>query len=181
MSRSDMAKMGVAGGVIGAGIAGSLSMDSQRPPATASNSSKPLVPNITKPPKPMSTADLAAETRPLPKVEAQVSPRDRAMAMIDDLNARRRKAGGEVPEAKQMMGEINRLLSMSNQEVARQTSGQMPVAGNSPREQAIRLIAQLNDMRQKAGGEVPQAPQIMAEVRRLQALADRQANARRSG
>jgi hypothetical protein len=32
-------------------------------------------------------------------------------------------------------------------------------------------------MRQQAGGEVPQAQQIMAEVRRIQALGDQQRNA----
>jgi len=101
--------------------------------------------------------------------------------MIDDLNARRRAAGGEVPDAPETMKKINSLLAMSNEQSAAASRGDIPVQGNGPREQAQKILAQLNAMRRQAGGEVPQAGQMMAEVRRLQAMADKQANARRSG
>jgi hypothetical protein len=180
MSRGDMAKLGVAGGVIGAGIGGGLLLpNSQSPPAGGAQPT--AAPNIIQPPKPMSTADLAAQTRPPPSVTTPQSPRDQAMQMIDDLNARRRAAGGEVPDAPQTMQKVNRLLAMSNEQSAAASRGDIPVQGNGPREQAQRILAQLNAMRQQAGGEVPQAGQMMAEVQRLQAMSDQQANARRAG
>jgi hypothetical protein len=130
------------------------------------------------------TADLVEESRPAPKVEAlpakpaaaaPVSPRDQAQALIAKLNKMRRDAGGEVPEAPQMMAEINRLLAMSNQ--SRNAMTQQQAQGSQdPHIQAQALIAQLNQMRQQAGGEVPQAQQIMAEVRRLQAMGDQKRN-----
>jgi len=125
------------------------------------------------------TADLVEESRPAPKVEAppapEVSPRDQAQALIAKLNQMRRQAGGEVPEAPQMMQEINRLMAMSNQSRNAMTP-QQAQGSNDPHIQAQALIAQLNEMRQRAGGEVPQAQQIMAEVRRLQAMGDQQRN-----
>jgi hypothetical protein len=122
------------------------------------------------------TADLVEESRPAPKVEAtQVSPRDQAQALIAQLNQMRRAAGGEVPEAAQMMQEINRLMAMSNQSRNAMTP-QQAQGSSDPHIQAQALIAQLNQMRQKAGGEVPQAQQIMAEVRKLQAIGDKQRN-----
>lgn len=182
MSRGDMAKLGVAGGVIGAGIGGGLLLpNSQSQPAGGAPPAAAPVPNIIRPPQPMSTADLAAQTRPPPSVTTPQSPRDQAMKMIDDLNARRRAAGGEVPDAPQTMQKVNRLLAMSNEQSAAASRGDIPVQGNGPREQAQRILAQLNAMRQQAGGEVPQAGQMMAEVRRLQAMADKQTNARRAG
>jgi len=122
------------------------------------------------------TADLAEESRPAPKVEATpVSPRDQAQALIAQLNQMRRAAGGEVPEAQKMMAEINRLMAMSNQSRNAMTP-QQAQGSKDPHIQAQALIAQLNQMRQKAGGEVPQAQQMMAEVRRLQAMGDQQRN-----
>lgn len=125
------------------------------------------------------TSDLAEESRPAPKVEAspapEVSPRDQAQALIAKLNQMRRQAGGEVPEAQQMMQEINRLMALSNQQRNSMTP-QQAQGSKDPHIQAQALIAQLNQMRQQAGGEVPQAQQIMAEVRRLQAMGDQQRN-----
>jgi hypothetical protein len=54
---------------------------------------------------------------------------------------------------------------------------QQAQGSKDPLVQAQALIAQLNEMRKKAGGEVPQAQKIMAEVRRLQAIGDQQRNA----
>jgi len=182
MSTGDKAKLGVAGGVIGAGIGGGLLLTGDgNSPGSASPPKAGPVPNVIRAPAPMSTADLAAQTRPPPVVATPQSPRDQAMKMIDDLNARRRKAGGEVPDAPETMKKINRLLAMSNDQSAAASRGDIPVQGNSPREQAQKLLAQLNAMRRQAGGEVPQATQMMAEVRRLQDIADKQTNARRSG
>ena len=106
-----------------------------------------------------------------------MSPRDQAMAMIADLNRMRREAGGEVPEAPAMQKEINRLLGQSNQAASAASRGAVAVGGG-PREQAQTLLSQLNAMRRQAGGEVPQAQQILREVDRLNALSDRQTNAR---
>lgn len=74
------------------------------------------------------TADLKAETSPPPAVATEeeppvrepaapaMGPRERAHAMIKQLNDMRRAAGGEVPQAKAMMAEINRLLAESNRQ-----------------------------------------------------------------
>ena len=169
--------LGIAG--LGAGIY--MANQAGPPQGSAAAPVAPPVPNIIRPPQPMSTADLAAQASPPPSVQTTTSPRDQAMQMIDDLNARRRAAGGEVPDAPQTMQKVNRLLAMSNEQSAAASRGDIPVQGNGPREQAQRILAQLNAMRQQAGGEVPQAGQMMAEVRRLQAMSDQQANARRAG
>jgi hypothetical protein len=74
-----------------------------------------------------------------------------------------------------MMKEINRLMAMSNQSRNAMTP-QQAQGSSDPHIKAQALIAQLNQMRQQAGGEVPQAQQMMAEVRRLQAMGDQQRN-----
>lgn len=127
------------------------------------------------------TADLAAESAPPPRVpvaSGEPTPREQAHELIATLNLMRRNAGGEVPEAPAMQREINRLLAMSNQTMAAASRGEVAMAGNDPHAQATRLLAQLNQMRREAGGEVPQARQIMAEVARLQQMGDAQRNAR---
>ncbi len=75
-----------------------------------------------------------------------------------------------------MMQEINRLMALSNQRRNAMTP-QQAQGSSDPHVQAQALIAKLNDMRRQAGGEVPQAQQIMGEVRRLQALGDQRRNA----
>lgn len=67
-----------------------------------------------------------------------------------------------------MMAEINRLLAMGNEQ--RNAPGYQ--TGDTPGGRALALIQQLNEMRRKAGGEVPEAPAMMAEIRRLQAEDD---------
>jgi len=156
------------------------------------------------------TAELANESRPAPSVAAEpdvaaqesaavkrnllrremqraeagegaYDPRHQAQVLLKDLNNRRMKAGGEVPESREMMAQINELLAKADQRTnARSAPQAQAYAKNNPSDphaQASALIAQLNDMRRKAGGEVPQAQQIMAEVRRLQAMGDQQRNA----
>jgi|LakMenEpi03Aug12_release.lakeMendotaPanAssembly.Ray.scaffolds.fasta_scaffold01126_24 hypothetical protein len=142
------------------------------------------------------TADLAAESSPPPAVASaedeftdrfkrQFTDREQRRAedgslqariLIDRLNDMRRKAGGEVPQAPQMMAEINRLLAKGNEQV-RQPDFRPGDKASRYRQQAQNLINRLNDMRREAGGEVPQAQQIMAEVRRLQGMADQLRNA----
>ena len=140
---------------------------------------------------PDDTAGLAEESRPVPSVEAIADeapampeeapdmPEDysfQARELRNKLNAMRRQAGGEIPEAPQMMAEINRLLGMSNQR--RNAPGYQPAMPTDHHGQAQMLLQKLNAMRMEAGGEVPEAQQIMAEVRRHQAMGDQMRNAR---
>jgi len=166
------------------------------------NNSLPPGGDKSPPPQGSTTADLAAESRPVPPVpatnadgwqleeakaierykrqhlarvekfkrEEYADPSDKAKAILDDLNARRRKAGGEVPEAKQMMAEADRLLAMGNAQ--RNAPGYTPRNPSNPREQAQILLQKLNADRMEAGGEVPHSRQVMAEVERLQKMYD---------
>lgn len=135
------------------------------------------------------TAALAEESRPIPIVEstpdeapamsAPEMPPDysfQARELMNELNAKRRQAGGEIPEAPQMMAEINRLFGMSNKQ--RNAPGYQPAMPTDHHGQAQLLLQKLNAMRMEAGGEVPEAQQIMAEVRRHQAMGDQMRNAR---
>jgi len=101
-------------------------------------------------------------------------PSDKATAILADLNARRRKAGREVPEAAQMMADANRLIAMGNEQ--RNAPGYTPRNSSDPREQAQILLQKLNADRMEAGGEVPHSQQVLAAVRRLQAMGDQQRN-----
>lgn len=128
---------------------------------------------------PSTNEDLVEETRPAPKVYAEPAVEDmgppdysaQAKQLIEKLNAMRRKAGGEVPEAPAMMKEIQRLLDLSNQQRNAPTYRPRTESGD-PGEQAIVLMQDLNRRRQQAGGEVPDAPRVLAEIRRLQRLSD---------
>ena len=141
------------------------------------------VPNITRPPRAFSTADLAAETSPPPQIMTQepapISPREQAQELMRDLNLRRREAGGEIPEAPAMMREIDRLMAMSNQTMAAASRGEVATGGNDPHMQAARLMAQRNEMLRR-GMPTQQAQQMMAEIQRLQRLGDEQRNARQA-
>ena len=143
---------------------------------------------------PGDTAGLAEESRPVPSVEATADeapampeeamaapdmPEDysfQARELMDQLNAMRRQAGGEIPEAPQMMAEINRLLSMSNQR--RNAPEYQPAMPTDYHGEAQRLIQKLNATNSEIGGMSPETPKIMAEVRRLQAMGDQMRNAR---
>lgn len=172
---------------VAAGAAGVV-LNSMRGPSMteseASSAPRRAVPDVTRPPRAFSTADLAAETSPPPSVQtegpAPLSPRNQAQELIRKLNLMRREAGGEVPEAPAMQREINRLMAMSNQTLAAASRGEVATGGGDYHMQAARLMAQLNDMRRRAGGEVPQARQMMAEITRLQRLGDEQRNARQA-
>lgn len=186
-----MKDVGTMGGMVaGAGAlgAGALALTSQgTAPKMPAAPAAPPPPPARKPVDPLfedkgaltntgGTAELANEARPAPAVATSTDPREQAQELIAKLNKMRRDAGGEVPEAQQMMQEINRLMTMSNQSRNAMTP-QQAQGSKDPLVQAQALIAQLNQMRQQAGGEVPQAQQMMAEIRRLQAMGDQQRNA----
>jgi hypothetical protein len=121
------------------------------------------------------TEDLAAESSPPPETpEAPADYSFQARELMGKLNAMRRAAGGEVPEAKQMMAEIDRLLGMSNQQ--RNAPSYKPPMPTDYHAEAQMLIQKLNAMNQEMGGMSPETPKIMAEVRRLQAMGDKMRN-----
>lgn len=123
------------------------------------------------------TEALAEESRPVPAtVEGPPDYSFQARELMAKLNAMRRKAGGEVPEAKAMMAEINRLLDLSNKQ--KNAPSYEPTMPTDYHGEAQRLLQKLNARRMEVGGEVPETQQVMAEVRRLQALGDQQRNAR---
>jgi hypothetical protein len=117
-------------------------------------------------------ADLRDEPVSTASVPNKPDPAYEARQILQKLNAMRRAAGGEVPEAQAMMAEANRLLAMADE--TRNAPGYEPEMPTDYHGQATLLIQKLNQMRRQAGGEVPQAAQIMAEVRRLQAMGDNQ-------
>jgi hypothetical protein len=121
------------------------------------------------------TEDLAAESSPPPATpEAPADYSFQARELMGKLNAMRRAAGGEVPEAKQMMAEIDRLLGMSNQQ--KNAPGYKPPMPTDYHGEAQRLLQDLNARRMEAGGEVADTQKVMAEVRRLQAMGDKMRN-----
>jgi hypothetical protein len=121
------------------------------------------------------TEDLAAESSPPPATpEAPADYSFQARELMGKLNAMRKAAGGEVPEAKQMMAEIDRLLGMSNQQ--RNAPSYKPPMPTDYHGEAQRLLQDLNARRMEAGGEVADTQKVMAEVRRLQAMGDKMRN-----
>jgi hypothetical protein len=187
-----MKDVGTMGGMVaGAGAlgAGALALTSQgtAPKMPAAPAAAP--PPARKPVDPLfedkgaltntgGTAELANEARPAPAVATSTDPREQAQEMIKQLNAGHRAGTITPAQDQQMRAEIDRLLALSNQKRNAMTP-QQARGSNDPHMQAQALIAQLNEMRaaQPGGGEVPQAQQIMAEVRRLQAIGDQQRNA----
>jgi hypothetical protein len=136
---------------------------------------------------PMATADLAAEQNPPPQVEVREEPldaREQAHALMKELNMRRRQAGGEIPEAPQMIRQIETLLAQADDAGnarMRQTMDGGPPSAAGPQDyhgQARDLIAQVNMMyRQGMTPNSPEAQRVMQEVRRLQSMGDAQRNA----
>lgn len=132
-------------------------------------------------------ADLAAESRPAPSVEATPDLpeptvargpgyREQAHALQRQLNEMRMAARGEVPQAAAMKREIQRLFDLADAETnsaVRQGNAPAP-SGSSPLDQARKILAALN------AGTIPPArrAQAQAEMQRLYRMADEQANAR---
>jgi hypothetical protein len=116
---------------------------------------------------------------------AQQQPVDyslEARKLIDQLNAMRRAAGGEVPEAQAMMQEIRRLQELGNQ--TRRATFVAAPGDDASRyfQQAQGLIDQLN-AEYRTGSLTPNSPkarQVMAQVRQLQQAGDNLRN-RRAG
>ena len=140
-------------------------------------------------PKPAgaTTADLKAEAKPPPSVQtAQEAPikanyREQAYAMMKDLNARRRAAGGEVPDARETDAEINRLLSLASKEdnaQVRSNSVPSPAGNTDYRRMAQQKLAELNAWQGQHGANHPKSRQLKAEMSQLYAMADKQANER---
>lgn len=148
------------------------------------------------------TADLAAEASPPPEVAdpepeprpvrrhligrtTEAPPADYSMQarqLIDQLNAMRRAAGGEVPEARAMQAEINRLLELGNQ--TRRATFVAAPGDDASRyfQQAQGIIDQLNAA-YREGSLTPNSPrarEMMAQVRQLQQAGDNLRN-RRAG
>lgn len=187
--QDDLLKIGVAGGVAAAaGGVGMMAMPDTAPGAMAKSPPK-APPKTTDLDTSGNPADLVEETRPAPKVpvqdevEPQVAkaPTDysaQARVLINRLNDMRRAAGGEVPQAKEMMAEIERLLAMGNEQ-RREPDFQPADDASSKFKQAQELINQLNAMyRDGLSPNSPQAQQIMAQVRKLQAEGDALRNSR---
>jgi hypothetical protein len=191
-----MKDVGTIGGMVtGAGAlgAGALALTSQgtapkMPAAPAAPPTPPPAPPARKRVDPLfedkgaltntgGTAELANEARPVPAVATSNDPRAQAQELIKQLNAGHRAGTITPAQDQQMRAEIDRLLALSNQKRNAMTP-QQARGSNDPHMQAQALIAQLNEMRaaQPGGGEVPQAQQMMAEVRRLQAMGDQQRN-----
>jgi hypothetical protein len=133
------------------------------------------------------TADLKAETKPPPSVTtaeetpAKTSPREQAYAMMADLNARRRAAGGEVPDARKTQAEIDRLLMVASQgdnAQVRSNSVPKPSGPTDYRTMAQQKLAELNAWQARHGSGHPRSMQLKAEMQQLYSLADKQANAR---
>ena len=100
-----------------------------------------------------------------------------ARQMLADLNARRRAAGGEVPDAAEVTAKADAMLAQANAIRNESTYRPLPQQGvrgqkAGSRQQAIAMIQALNADRQRAGGEVPDAPQREAAIRQLLAQAD---------
>lgn len=116
----------------------------------------------------------AAKPQATPPSPAPADYSLQARELINKLNAMRRAAGGEVPEAPAMMKEINRLVAMGNEQ-RRDPGYSHPQAdpARDPYQQARNLIAQVNNM-YRAGYRPgsPEVERVMAEVRRLQAEGD---------
>jgi hypothetical protein len=125
------------------------------------------------------TSELAAESKPLPASTPTTSYRAQAQALIDQLNQMRRAAGGEVPQAKAMMAEINRLLDLSNKQrnapsqgAPRQGTMNASQAAAHFRQEAQDQIDRLNTYRRN-GQITPEVDrQMMQQINHLHALAN---------
>jgi hypothetical protein len=181
--QDDLQKAAVGGALIGgAGGAAYLAMPGTGPQMPGASAEDAIS-------DPSDNAALADETSPVPSVPATPdvpepsAPKPdyshQARVLTNQLNAMRKQAMGEVPEAPAMEKEIQRLLDMANAE--RNAPSYEETLPADYHAQARMLLKQLNEMRAQAGGEVPQAREIMAEVERLQAMGDAQRNGQVTG
>lgn len=124
--------------------------------------------NIAEPPPPETISIDAPAITPEP-VDYSLEARK----LIDQLNAMRRQAGGEVPEAAKMQSEIQRLLDLGNKtRKATYAAAPQDDAGRMY-QQAQGMIDQVNEMYRQGHSQVsPQVQKLMSEVRRLQSAGD---------
>lgn len=152
------------------------------------------------------TADLAAESRPVPSVEAESPMVDySAMARekIRQANEIQLREGRVTPESAALAREADALYQKAAE--GRRTGSQPPIMpvgqqnaqtsairaqsaataaanpGSDYRSQARRLLAELNARASEGNLTNGERQQMMAEINRLYALADEQANQRRAG
>lgn len=111
--------------------------------------------------------------QPQLKIDEPIDYSLEARKLIDKLNAMRRQAGGEVPEAAKMQSEIQRLLDLGNK-TRKATYAAAPQDDASRMyQQAQGMIDQVNALyRQGHSQGSPQVQKIMSEVRRLQSAGD---------
>lgn len=154
------------------------------------------------------TADLAAETRPVPSVATQEEPAvvdyaAMAREKIRQANEIQLREGRVTPESAALANEANALYQKAAE--GRRTGSQPPIMpveqqnaqtsairaqasqmaaanqGSDYRSQARRLLAELNARASEGTLTAGERQQMMAEINRLYALADAQANQRRAG
>lgn len=154
-----------AAGAAGVGIG---ALVNQMMPGRAPESSA----DLTDTSMPVNMEELPAP-QPQMKMEEPVDYSLEARKLIDKLNAMRRQAGGEVPEAAKMQSEIQRLLDLGNK-TRKATYAAAPQDDASRMyQQAQGMIDQVNALyRQGHSQGSPQVRQIMQEVRRLQQAGD---------
>lgn len=154
------------------------------------------------------TADLAAETRPVPSVATQDEPAvvdyaAMAREKLRQANEIQLREGRVTPESAALDKEANALYQKAAE--ARRTGSQPPIMpveqqnaqtsairaqaaqmaaanqGSDYRSQARRLLAELNARASEGTLTAGERQQMIAEINRLHALADAQANQRRAG
>ena len=154
------------------------------------------------------TADLAAETRPVPSVDTQeesplVDYSAMAREKIRQANEIQLREGRVTPESAALAREADALYQEAAE--GRRTGSQPPIMpvgqqnaqtsairaqasqmasanpGSDYRSQARRLLAELNARASEGNLTNGERQQMMAEINRLYALADEQANQRRAG
>ena len=168
-SRSQNLGRSVAAGAAGAGIGALVNQMMQ---GRNTDMSPELLGDLDDSAMPVNMEELPA-AQPDLVMEPPVDYSLEARKLIDQLNAMRRQAGGEVPEAGKMQSEIQRLMDLGNK-TRRATYAAAPQDESSQMfQQAQGMIDQVNDLyRQGHSQGSPQVRQIMQEVRRLQQAGD---------
>lgn len=167
--RSQNLERAIAAGAAGVGIGALVNQMMQ---GRNTDMSPELMGDLDDTSMPTNMEDLPA-AQPELAMEEPVDYSLEARKLIDQLNAMRRKAGGEVPEAAKMQSEIQRLMDLGNK-TRKATYAAAPQDDSSRMfQQAQGMIDQVNDLyRQGHSQSSPQVQKIMSEVRRLQSAGD---------
>lgn len=132
----------------------------------AHESAKNYAPVTQQPAPAAKTPTPIAAPKPVPKPEMTADDYSmQAKKMLAELNLRRRQAGGEVADAKQVNDQVNALLARANQ--------MRNAPGYKPTTQGGQMVQDLNKDRSAAGGEVANAPQRMQAINAANAAYDR--------